>query len=530
MARRISATRDLHGDHNSLVHCCQLSDPLNLSSIARDSPHSFQNLVPNKTNSIIKKVKSSHTEPSDDVATEASQITLADIEPGDEASDSTTLITTLVPEDHTEPRKYYLENLDQSKPPLITHSSIVPRSLANHLIMFKKDKAIKEKFKSNRSPPDQITNMEGAMHTLVIPIVQTVIHGDTAFTTGAKFHGHTIALAIPSGQHQRGRVVLLSATVQLDFALDTVVVAVAALGREKVVGRPTCPSILSVSEKQKRGPLCAYEKELRRYMVQHLTLSGVLPAIETVEHDTKGLEEMILELDTHILSTDAKDLPLSFQNLYLSHVGQKSRKTKQDHPTTMSVEILFQMCAQQIQTEFSLLQQRCQKTGWIHTFDPPVLFALFLGDDFKGTKFLSRVYLAALKYVSYKTQFSSLRAFGWNDFNDTEALNLLECALAEQRHRPETLSKSRLFNGTASFNLPQGTYNPPDGLKGAMLVIHNNSDAFGQNIENEPRRANETFSSLDGVIGWYSSAAASLERSRPDLCKYGVEIPALAMK
>lgn len=47
--------------------------------------------------------------------------------------------------------------------------------------------------------------------------------------------------------------------------------------------------------------------------------------------------------------------------------------------------------------------------------------------------------------------------------------------------------------------------------KNWALVLHNNSDAFGQNIETE----GET--SMDGVIGYNSDAAVQLERGRSDL-------------
>ena len=46
------------------------------------------------------------------------------------------------------------------------------------------------------------------------------------------------------------------------------------------------------------------------------------------------------------------------------------------------------------------------------------------------------------------------------------------------------------------------------------LVLHNNSDAFGQNIETEGP------SSLDGVIGSYSDAACHLERNRENLLSF----------
>lgn len=44
----------------------------------------------------------------------------------------------------------------------------------------------------------------------------------------------------------------------------------------------------------------------------------------------------------------------------------------------------------------------------------------------------------------------------------------------------------------------------------AALVIHNNSDAFGQTIETEGQ------SSMDGVIGVNSDAAVLLSRQRKD--------------
>ena len=49
------------------------------------------------------------------------------------------------------------------------------------------------------------------------------------------------------------------------------------------------------------------------------------------------------------------------------------------------------------------------------------------------------------------------------------------------------------------------------GPQGLALVIHNNSDAFGQNIEFEG------VSSMDGMVGSYSNAACLLKRNRPDL-------------
>ena len=51
-----------------------------------------------------------------------------------------------------------------------------------------------------------------------------------------------------------------------------------------------------------------------------------------------------------------------------------------------------------------------------------------------------------------------------------------------------------------------------------LLVIHNNSDAFGQNIETESAGG-----SLDGAIGVYSNAAACLARGKRDLLTNSVK-------
>ena len=69
------------------------------------------------------------------------------------------------------------------------------------------------------------------------------------------------------------------------------------------------------------------------------------------------------------------------------------------------------------------------------------------------------------------------------------------------------MSRDQLFSGGKKSRA--GLYTPPPEAEGAMLVVHNNSDALGQNIESEYAGG-----SLDGVIGAYSSAAGSLMRDR----------------
>lgn len=84
-----------------------------------------------------------------------------------------------------------------------------------------------------------------------------------------------------------------------------------------------------------------------------------------------------------------------------------------------------------------------------------------------------------------------MKLIGFNNYTDQGVIPLLRKALPHIQ-----------VTDKASACAQAGEY---------ALVIHNNSDAFGQNIEFEGP------SSLDGVIGSYSDAALVLKRDREDL-------------
>jgi hypothetical protein len=71
-------------------------------------------------------------------------------------------------------RELFLESKEFFKPPLISSSEFVPKKLIEHLMKRKESLKCGEKY----TKFDQITNMEGAMHTFVIPICDTLITGD----------------------------------------------------------------------------------------------------------------------------------------------------------------------------------------------------------------------------------------------------------------------------------------------------------------------------------------------------------------
>ncbi|CAM6085775.1 unnamed protein product [Calypogeia fissa] len=396
---------------------------------------------------------------------------------------SDVLTTTKVPV-KSNPRLWYLENPSSVPPPCISSTEFVPTILIEHLMRKKKNSALGVKFQSRRDPPDAITNMEGAMHTFVTPILLGFLHGDYIYK-----NGHSMTRFTPCGKMQQARTVLISAQIQLDFEGPDVLLPVCALQKAPFVGQPLPENftILDVSSKQDSSLRERYDTSLRRHMVANLTRSKTLPSLREVAGKT-------------IESSKAVTL---LENLIRSPTSNLERSTefyvRIQNGSVIAMELLFNVYVHQLRNELSALEALCPQ-GYVYTFDPPSIFALEI-----GATILNRLQFAALKHIASMNNFANMRVFAFNDYADRDAVSLVKTALSTQSH-VTVLSKSTLFEG------PKGTYSPLAGTEGSLLVIHNNSDGFGQNIETEWESG-----SLDGAIGANSSAAASLERARLDL-------------
>lgn len=339
-------------------------------------------------------------------------------------------------------------------------------------------------------PGDQVTNMEGAMHTFITPIAKILMFGDYVFKGShgvQRFKGKDVK--------QVAREVLLSASVQMDFEMGKVMLAVCRLGNEEVLGRQLgeTGAILDVGEKRNAGLREDYDGALRAHIVAHLTQEGRLPAKSEVLKSSMDRKDALDFLETYVLASTS--LPESL-------VGRLV-KINRDRDI-VSLELLFNTAVHQLRNEFSALEIVAPQ-GYIYTYDPASIFAREIGADM-----LNRIMFAALKHLSSENSFTNMRAYAFNDYADRGALKLAQAALVRQDH-VTVMRKSALFEG------PGDTYDP-SRIKGgevAWLVIHNNSDAFGQNIETEGESG-----SLDGAVGANSSAAASLERNREDLLNY----------
>ena len=352
----------------------------------------------------------------------------------------------------------------------------------------KKHSALAVKFKSHNHPPDQITNMEGALHTFVTPLLLVHLHGDYIYRVGPG-HGMTRFPPTKDGM-QQARTVIVSAQIQPDFEGPDVMLALAALEDKPLVGAslPADFKIPDVAVKQDGKNRAAYDDSLRRHVVAHLMAKGRLPALRDIcVLKTSTVIGILEDYITYSSSSSGSSSVFEACGVLVSA----------DH--VLSLELLFHTAVQQLRNELSALEALCPQ-GYVYTSDPAAIFAREI-----GATILNRLQIAALYSLASKNTFKNMRAFAFNDYADAGALALLMIALKSQKH-VSAVAKKDLFRG------PAGTYKALKGTEGALLVVHNNGDAFGQNIETEGESG-----SMDGAIGVNSSAAASLKRDRADL-------------
>lgn len=84
--------------------------------------------------------------------------------------------------------------------------------------------------------------------------------------------------------------------------------------------------------------------------------------------------------------------------------------------------------------------------------------------------------ILALRVVAENNILGGMKIFGFSDYADKDAVGLIKCALRGRPHI-KVVSRDDVYSdekGRLSTTMPE--------LRGLAVVIHNNSDAFGQNI------------------------------------------------
>ncbi|BEJ01795.1 hypothetical protein CcaverHIS631_0604770 [Cutaneotrichosporon cavernicola] len=349
-------------------------------------------------------------------------------------------------------------------PPLLSRSPFIPRAIVEHLMRRKKDAAISIKY----MPGDAISNMEGVAHTFVTPIVLALMHGDYAYKGS-----HTV---LPYAG--RAREVVVSAAIQPDFEDTNGMMALARLEHYPIQGedwKAWNQNIASPDEKYNNNTRMSYDARVRSHLIFHLIKR--LPSLSEVQ---------ILSVSQAIKHIEAG--------------GITKGMAVQLKKGVVSLELLFRSYVEALSNEIGALEATCLK--YVYTSDPPAIFAREC-----DATLLNRLQATALKHLVNLNpgQIKNMRIFAFNDYADPQSVSYFANALLMTNTM--VMSKSDLFPTSQG-----GYYWPPPEGRGCLLVLHNNSDAFGQNIETEGPGG-----SMDGAIGCNSSVAGSLRRDRHDL-------------
>lgn len=293
---------------------------------------------------------------------------------------------------------------------------------------------------------------------------------------------------LPNGM---GRKVILSAAIQPDFELSgnsEVVMKIVEVKTLPIEGKIQLEDPRPLWEQVERNreafedSLERYEHSLQAYMVHQLTQGHRLPALSEVEEVLEPAAALE-RLEQLIDARDEADLNMALMNQFVrlnEHV--------------ISLEALFNLYVHQVRNEFSILEQNLTQ-GYVYTLDPPAIFARQIGTN--HVNILNRLQILALKHIQKQIPLKNLKVIGFNDYADKEAVQWLRSIFREK----EVCPKSNLFQAEGRYSVPRDY----------ALVLHNNSDAFGQNIQTEGP------TSMDGVIGFYSDASIHLRRERPNL-------------
>lgn len=382
-------------------------------------------------------------------------------------------------------------------------NKIVPESLLYRLIHGKKDRA------SNGIKyfdGDRLTNMEGALQTFVSFVSSICLTGDLLW-----MGGQNGVFGKPFDDN-KVRKVVLSGLVQPDFENDKVLMKIAEINDFPIQGKelhsdyiyPSQDEVWEGSigiEKMKE-----YERDLQLHLIFYLTKEGTLPSkneakILSSEEAIHWIEQLIAQKET-----------------YQSVIEVIKNKAVQLKGRFISLEVIFNMYFHQIKNEMQVLEEVLP--SYVYTIDPPSIFLSALGGLRPAGIVFNCLQALAFGCIHRESPLTKLHVIACSDFDDKQMIGRLKAALPDKI----IASKQDLFDGNKQCIKYLGECNKDIHFEclNKPLVLHNNSDGFGQNIEFEGP------TSLDGMLGNYSDSYKTVERGRKDFyitSKKGVFLP-----
>ncbi len=381
----------------------------------------------------------------------------------------------------------------QSALPVIMRSPLVPDQLVGHLLYDKRKKALATKFQPQ--DPNPITNAEALYSQLRVQLTACHAAGDIIYQGQySRFSGDTT------------RPVIVSTNIHPDYEfgsnnLDRAVMwQLTAAGSYARKGEPLPDDFTVLAAQEKRDPekLAEYEAMLLADLIYHCTEDHLIPALSDIPPENILSQQNAAALFESIIKNPTADIQKELKGKYIQIQG--------DNNSVHSLEILFSLYVHQLRNEFSGLEATLPQ-GYVYTIDPPSIFAKAF-----DAQAMNRLQILGMKHLFTNTPPVNVKVIAFNDNTDKGYLPLLRAAV------PETVTVCPKYAQDGGVYKPQEIQT--DGGKAKTvpvyniqqpyaLVIHNNDDAFGDNITNE-----EGFGSLDAVVGALTTAANCLKRQQ----------------
>jgi hypothetical protein len=352
-------------------------------------------------------------------------------------------------------------------PPVTIRSEFIPDAMLRHLMEDKADLAVGQKSGDIDWIAKPITNVEAIYAQLQVQLVAAHATGDIVYQ-GAKSRF----------QGDLGRPVIVSTNIHPDYELP---------GAGKVMALLT-----EVTESPKRKLLAdvlKYDTDegLLDALVHHHTADGLpslseLTANKENRYTLLNLEEAKQEIEKRITGETG-----TLQNVFV----------KLPSGEIHSLEALYTHYLLQLKNELLGLESLTPH-GYVYTIDPPQIFARQF-----DSKLMTRLQILAFKQLNSEFELKGLKVIGFNEVGHPGTVDLLKS----------------VFGDKAVAKVP-GIYSDGPTPKYMLkqdwaLVIHNNSDAFGNNLVNEGG-----FGSLDAAVGALTTAAVALRPSQPNRLTY----------
>ncbi len=389
------------------------------------------------------------------------------------------------------------------KPIVVTCSSVISPQFMAETTNRLAERAIGQKFEDIEG--GLLTNGDAELRSYGLAIVETMLKGDIVYKQGL--------VCNPFGQDGMVRKVLLSTFIQPDFEKECSTLASFSLSFETIYPQPTCPPLLSEEvlrskeEDLSQQQIQRHEREIKAYLAYQLNGGRALPSKEEciaravpltgdLDLDIQLLEEGAVCGDETVVKGLLESL-IADPDLTPEGIQEKvSRIYVQVGEEIFPALMLLNKYSKTLEAELVALERTCPQ-GYVYTFDPPSIFATLFGCN---PTFLNRFHILALKYMNRKGDcpLNNMRAFAFNDFLDENAL-----ALLEKIGFPPGVT---IMNKVALF--ATGNYVAPPGTEACPLVLHNNSDGYGNNILSEI-----SLGSMDGLFCCESTAGISLAQN-----------------